>query len=327
MTDANRAITPTLLKQACAWRVRFNSGKVTPEQAMAFKEWCRQSPEHARAWQASAQAWQWISVGLENEQALQGAYDGHDQLVATQRSVRRQRRRFLVGGALSTGVLAGLAWYSPLDLWPAGDDYRADFFTRAGEQKHVQLEQGVSLELNTRTRISRIRHAENQSIEFLAGEAEILSLGSTLLVEVAQGQGQIRLDHAAMNLRIDRQQVSVTCLQGNIELQLAERHHLYQGQQLVYEKQQVLRRQPVALDEVRAWRTGVLNFVDCSLGQVIEEINRYRAGRVILRNAELAQRRVQLVVWLDDTEQAIAMISELYGADRLDLPGNIILLS
>lgn len=54
-----------LHEQARAWRVRLNSGKVTPDEAQAFKLWCQQSDEHARAWRETSATWSLLSDTLK----------------------------------------------------------------------------------------------------------------------------------------------------------------------------------------------------------------------------------------------------------------------
>ena len=47
------------------------------------------------------------------------------------------------------------------------------------------------------------------------------------------------------------------------------------------------------LAAISGWRRGVLEFNDVPLAQVVDEINRYRAGRILLMGDRLAGSRVQ----------------------------------
>jgi transmembrane sensor len=60
---------------------------------------------------------------------------------------------------------------------------------------------------------------------------------------------------------------------------------------------------------------------------VVEEINRYRPGKLILRNAELGRRLVQAQFSIATLDDVGRMISSAYGARITKLPGNIVLLS
>ncbi|NVI85263.1 iron dicitrate transport regulator FecR, partial [Janthinobacterium sp. BJB401] len=79
--------------------------------------------------------------------------------------------------------------------------------------------------------------------------------------------------------------------------------------------------------EANAWRTGALSFAGQPLADVVDEINRYRPGRVVLRNAELGRRLVRMRFSIGQTDGALAMIRDLYGAQMTSLPGGIVLLS
>ena len=79
--------------------------------------------------------------------------------------------------------------------------------------------------------------------------------------------------------------------------------------------------------EASAWRTGALSFAGQPLSRVVDEINRYRPGRVVLRNAELGRRLVRMRFSITQMDGALAMIRDLTGAQMTSLPGGIVLLS
>lgn len=60
---------------------------------------------------------------------------------------------------------------------------------------------------------------------------------------------------------------------------------------------------------------------DSSLAAVIERLNHYRPGRVVLANDALAQRQVSGVFHLDMLDAALASLTQELKMQRLDLPG------
>ena len=84
---------------------------------------------------------------------------------------------------------------------------------------------------------------------------------------------------------------------------------------------------PADSNAVLAWRRGLLLFNDTPLAQVVEELNRYRPGRIFLQSEELGMRRVQAQFSIDKLDVALALIRDLYGARLTYLPGNLVLLS
>ncbi|WP_241063830.1 FecR family protein [Achromobacter xylosoxidans] len=99
------------------------------------------------------------------------------------------------------------------------------------------------------------------------------------------------------------------------------------GQELRYDGQRVM--PPVAADTeaVTAWRRGWLVFDRVPLADVVEELNRYRRGRLVLLNSRLGRRRVQARFALAQVADAEQLIRDAYGAEVTRLPGGVVLLS
>ncbi len=120
----------------------------------------------------------------------------------------------------------------------------------------------------------------------------------------------------------------MTCIDGRVLVTVAgQQRSLEAGRQVVFDKsgvQEVVRADVV---NVSTWRTGRLSFDRTPLSEVIEEINRYRPGKVILRNEALGRTLVRMQLSLGSIDNALTMIRELYGAKVRNLPGGIVLLS
>ena len=78
---------------------------------------------------------------------------------------------------------------------------------------------------------------------------------------------------------------------------------------------------------VAAWRDGELLFQNEPLARVIEEVNRYRPGRIILVNEALGQRRFTAQFKLDRLEVVITQLKATFGARVVSLPGGVVLVS
>jgi ferric-dicitrate binding protein FerR (iron transport regulator) len=60
---------------------------------------------------------------------------------------------------------------------------------------------------------------------------------------------------------------------------------------------------------------------------MIDEINRYRPGMLLLLNRELGQRRVQARFSLDQLAGVALLIRDAYGVKFTELPGGVVVLS
>ncbi|WP_146012593.1 FecR family protein, partial [Janthinobacterium sp. AD80] len=221
--------------------------------------------------------------------------------------------------------VAVLALRPPLGAWPSLQELRADYRTGTGEQRQLALSRQMTVQMNTQTRINV---NAQESVELLAGEAEILASGARQPVSVQAGAGRLLAQSARFNVRHTDDAVCVTCLAGAVDVLWQQRRlTLDAGQQLVYDAQGMQAATRAAENEVSAWRTGALSFVGKPLADVVAEINRYRPGKVLLRNPELGRRLVRMRFSIAQTDGALAMIRDLYGAQMTSLPGGIVLLS
>lgn len=303
-------------QQADAWWARLRSADFTRADADALRAWCARSPAHARAWRELQRLWQAL------DPALQGM--APPPRAAVLAFPARPARRVFLGGALAAGV-AALALRPPLGAWPSLQELGADYRTATGEQRQLALSRQMTVQMNTQTRINV--HAQ-ESIELLAGEAEILASGARQPVTVQAGAGRLLAQSARFNVRHTDDAVCVTCLAGAVDVVWQSRRQtLDAGQQLVYDEQGVQATSVVAASDVSAWRTGALSFVGKPLAEVVAEINRYRPGKVLLRNPELGRRLVRMRFSITQMDGALAMIRDLTGADMTSLPGGIVLLS
>ena len=304
-------------REAAAWWARLRADDFTQADADALRAWCARSPGHARAWRELRQVWQALDPALTRAAAA-------PQRANVLAFPLRPGRRAFLGGALAAGV-AVLALGPPLGAWPSLQEWSADYRTGTGEQRQVALSQQMSVQMNTQTRIN-VRAAE--AIELLGGEAEILASGARQPVSVVAGAGRLLAQSARFNVRHTDDAVCVTCLAGAVEVVWQQRRQtLDAGQQLVYDERGVQAATAAPKGEASAWRTGALSFVGKPLADVVDEINRYRPGRVLLRNAELGRRLVRMRFSIGQTDGALAMIRDLYGAQMTSLPGGIVLLS
>lgn len=303
---------------------RLGSGRATPADVEATKQWGRQSPDHAEAlWQASL-LWDRLGCAGDNVLRRSGAALGGVQAAAPAPS-----RRAFVAGAAATAAAAYLVVRPPLDLWPSLGDVMADYHTATGETKDVSIPGDIRLSLNTATSIKLQKPADTiERIELLRGEATVTvgaQPGRELII--VAGAGEARARHAQFNVLHEQDATCVTCLQGEVEVRLGTASSVLRlGQQLRYGADGLGSATPADIGEVTAWREGLLIFHQRPLMDVVAEINRYRPGRVMVVNAELGRRVVNGRFRVDNVDGVMAMFEQIFGAKLTRLPGGIVLL-
>jgi len=122
--------------------------------------------------------------------------------------------------------------------------------------------------------------------------------------------------------------VSVTCLDGGVRVeQRGAAAVIGPGQQLRYGADGFGAVAAVDPDIATAWQQGILIFRSTPLAEVVDELNRYRPGRIILLNEALGRSPVSGRFRLDHMADIFVRIQDAFGASIRSLPGGIVLLS
>ncbi|KVN62346.1 FecR family protein [Burkholderia stagnalis] len=330
MTKAQADTAHDPLDEASAWLLRLRSGEAAPDDADAFARWCADRPQAAHLLRDTWGALRTAAAELAQEERTAAAWAN---VAKRERTIRTGRRAF-VGFA----VAAGASWLTlrpPMALWPSLADLAADYRTGTGEQRQVALAANVTVELNTQTRVDVLpASVAARGVEVVAGEAEIDAAappgGAAALrpVVVVAGGGRMQAAVARFNVRRTGAQVCVTCLSGTVALAHPRgARTLRADDQVIYDDRGMRPVSRVDPGAVSAWRRGMLVFNGVPLADVVDEINRYRRGKVVLRSAALGANRIQAQFPIARLDDVIDMVGRLYGAHVTRLPGNIVLLS
>uniref|UniRef100_Q07LL1 Putative FecR n=1 Tax=Rhodopseudomonas palustris (strain BisA53) TaxID=316055 RepID=Q07LL1_RHOP5 len=309
----------TLEREAYDWVMRFKTGEAGSADLAALRRWSQSSPAHLAAYDRISRAW----IGLG---AVAQDLAGGNSAVRFPRTAPVSRRA-LIGGALAASAAgAALALHPPLGFWPSWPEFAADFRTAIGEQRHVAIDD-VGIEMNTRTSIAlRPSAGATRRIELIAGEAA-MSIPREGVLMVEAGDGRVVATRARFNIRHDNRQVRVTCLDGDLRVECGgDARVLEPGRQVLYTDRGFGQAVAVDASAVTAWQGGLVIFRSTPISEVVEEINRYRPGRVILTNRDLGRRQLNARFRIAEIDQVVGQIEQIFGARATALPGGILLL-
>jgi transmembrane sensor len=312
-----------LSREASAWLRRLTSGAATGADLAALDLWREKSPKHDRAFAEAALLWEVAgdaaAMAVAENPGLAAMPDGR----------MLGRRGFMFGGfALAASVAAVGVVRPPLGLWPSLSEMKADFRTGRGEQRRIDVPGQVSLQLNTLTSVDVPPVAgAGTLIDLLAGEAAVVTEGYLSEVVVRAGAVRAGTVRGSFNVRKDGAAVCVTCLDGEVRVRTAQGSAvLSAGRQVAYEESGLT---PVATADsqvVAAWREGLLVFREVPLIRLIEEVNRYRPGKIVLLDQRLAQRPVVATFRLDRIDDVVTFVHQVMNVPTRVLPGRIVLL-
>ncbi|MBN5135988.1 FecR domain-containing protein, partial [Stenotrophomonas maltophilia] len=239
-------------------------------------------------------------------------------------------RRAFLGAAIAApaSLVVVAAIRPPLGLWPSVTAMAADFHTGTGERLQIAPLPQLKIELDTQSSLRRRADTQGEGFELVQGQAAIETQAGLRLALFA-GPGCVIADEGAVRLdvRNTHGQVRVTCLQGSARIEHPQgRLQLQTGQQTQYDERLSGVVTEAVASEVSAWTEGMLVFRRAPLREVVEEINRYRRGKVLLGESALARAPVSGRFRIDDPDAALEQLRLTMSLDLRRFPGGIAVL-
>ncbi|MDC8759662.1 FecR family protein [Janthinobacterium fluminis] len=321
--DSSTTTPAALQAQARVWLRTLTSGDVKPWDAEAFRRWLATSAAHKEAFYAVRQRWEQLRPGVG--ELLRSNAQAARQRQRSLHAAPSGRRAFL-GAAVGAAAVAGVAvLHPPAGLWPAPTEWGADFRTAVGEQSAVTLAGAVGVTLNTQT---SVRRQDDGGIDLLAGEAAVDLPAAGRPFAVTAGAGRSVGLSGRFEVRRLTGAVCVTCVEGAVRVEHpAGVRALRARQQLVYDAAAVGGAADIEPLALSAWRKGELVFSNARLAEVLDEINRYRAGRVVLLNEAVRNSRVSGRFVIKALDSALSQLQHNFDLRARALPGGLLLLS
>ncbi len=303
---------------------RLVSGEATIADVEDAKRWQAQSAKHAEAFAFASRLWGQLGPAGQNV-----LMRGGERLPVAAQQARSYRpsRRLVIGGALAACAAYAMV-RPPLQLWPSMSELAADYRTAVGEQRRVALAGGASMELNTRTSVAlRTSTDAGNGIELIDGEALIDTGGATSFTVIA-GNGRVSATGARFNVRHDGTISCVTCIAGEIDIhRLGATERLAARQQYTYGARGTGTAAAADPAAATAWQDGLLVFQRTPLAAVVDEVNRYRPGKIVLMNARLGERTVNARFRVQNVDEIMTLAQQVFGAKVTSLPGGLVILS
>lgn len=318
-----------LIDEAIEWLVLLRSGRATPADRARFSEWQALSPEHAEAVQAAKGLWGIMHRALEAEGLAVSHHDGYR---CAQPILQRWRQRWRLP-ALATAALLLLA--ASLHALHVTDLWLSDHYTGTGEQREIVLADGSRAFLNTDSALSleytgslrQVRLHRGQVLftvapeairpfEVIADGARVRALGTVFEIYKEPG-GEIRIIVQEHAVRIRRNGMDG----GGASVQVARGEELRWGAEGDLGKPQ-----SVNLQETSAWQRRKLFFKDRPLIEVVAEIDRYRAGAILITQSTLRDLKVSGIFPLDDPEAVLSAVQKALDLQVTHLSPWLVLL-
>jgi transmembrane sensor len=321
-------------RQAVTWVRKLVSKEMTPDDHAALRHWREGNPRHEAAFVRINRIWN--KMGAAGPAILEPAGDILKELDAFGQHSRLVSRRIVLASGVAAVAAASAAYGAtnpPLGLWPSLAEFNADYRTATGEQRNVTLDGGVAVNLNTQTSLAiRTATAGEQRIELISGEASFAPRPASRSLVVLAAGGTATATSGLFDVRYvahgEGSAVCVTCLDGAVEIQHGtQMGALQSGQRIQYDHAGLGKIVAVDPQVASDWRRGIVAFRDTPVPEAIDEMNRYRPGRIILLDSPLSKKRLSGRFRIDEMDQVLRQLERAFDAKLRRLPGGFVLVS
>lgn len=268
---------------AAVWFVEFRAGDVDAAGRRVFDNWIRSSPEHLRAYLELAAVWEESASlgGLHSEDLIAFARQEGNvvslDLVSPPPRRKAAAPRWLLAAGLALFVLSAavmLLWHS---------DRNPVYATTARERRVLRLEDGSSVELNSRSRIQVRFSPQQREVELLEGQA-LFQVAKDSHRPFVVSSDELRVRAVGTQFDVNRKTTgtTVTVVEGRVAVST---QLLSAGDQLTV-SDQTSRREPqhASAAAATAWTQGQLVLDSQTLAEVIEEFNRYSPRHLVVED-------------------------------------------
>lgn len=278
-------------RTAQAWVIRLTSGSALASDQAAARAWCEQAPEHQRAFVEARRVW-CLSAHLAEPR------------VATRPA---SRRIWAMGIAASMMLGVGLAWVQAMAL-------NADYYTGTSERRQVVLADGSHITLNANSAVDVDFTADGRRITLRKGEA-LFDVKPDPLRPFSVQAGALNATALGTLYAVRREgeYVDVTVRRGRVAVtEGLEKVTLGAGQTVGARADGLGPKQNVDVDKMLAWEQGRLVFELTPLSQVLEQVERYRPGIIMVRDPRLGALKVSGTFQLDHLDEGLATLEKVF---------------
>lgn len=293
MHDAHppRTVSARSLEDAGQWLLDLQDH---PERFEAFDRWLHSDEEHFEAWAQVNRAWESLD---------------HHTPTTRQQWPHPARRRLPILAAACVGATAVAAAL----LFNPG--WRTDYSTATAQTREVTLSDGSRLTLAPRSAVNVAFNDAVRQVTLVRGEVFFeVAHDSQKPFEVRSDDSVIRVLGTAFDVARHDNGLAVEVRDGTVGVNT--RYRLGAGQRLWIERNSgVATRSNMAASEVAGWIKGAQFFENASVAQVVEQLERYQRGWIVIQDPALANRRVTGLYDMRDTQRALRALVAPIGAE------------
>ncbi|WP_425055943.1 FecR family protein [Pseudomonas abyssi] len=310
-------------EQAALWFSRRSNGRLSTAEEAEFAAWLARSQQHAQAYADMQLLWD------DCDQLARPDVPAAEPVsVAPLAPRQRAPTAWLALAAtvlLAVGGLLGYQWRQlpQLELSASAGQH---------ELRELQLADGSEVTLNLGSTVQVRYYRDRREVSLIAGEAYFsVAPDADRPFLVDAGAGRVEVVGTRFTVRRSRSALAVDVEQGHVAVQPGREglalQQLLPGDSLEIDYQQgALRRSQLPTAEVGSWRDGLLVFRDRPLGELAQELSRYRGRSVQLDGAGLAARRLSGSLDIHQPERFVKALPQLLPVELIEQADGVLVL-
>lgn len=285
----NSSFGAEVAEQAVHWLIESQGDDFDARQQHALQRWLEADGEHQRAWAHIQQV----------NQRLRGVASPvvHATLQAPPSPARRRALKALLLLGVASAIGLAVQQHSPVP------GLLADYRSPVGQRRRLSLEDGSQLQLNTGSAAEVRFDSQQRLLRLVEGELQVEVVNDSRPLLLRSAEGVLRLDAGRFNLRQFSGFSQLAVYSGRASL---NGQSLLAGQQADFANAGWQAIAPLQADR-GAWVDGMLVAAQMRLADFLDELSRYRHGRLSC-SEQVANLRISGSYPLDDSERILQML-------------------
>jgi transmembrane sensor len=297
-------------EEAMDWLLRLKDEPQCRDHALGLETWLATSDVNRTAWRDALRTWDALGEVKPRHADLWPI-----RLPAHVEPPRRSRRAFATGAVLAMAAVVTLVLAAPSLLIRL----QADFRTETGESRVVTLADGTSVDLSADSAIDVDLTQEGRHVRLLAGQAFFdVAHDAKRPFTVDAGNARVVVLGTAFDVALDEEATTVQLARGVVGISgdggkrgVSE---MAPGDMATVDaKTGEISHVAVPIDEIGAWRGGLLFVNDVTIDSVIARLQRYHHAWIGVPDRTLGRQRVTGLYDLRDPDRALKALVQPHG--------------
>ena len=317
---SQKTTTDPIARTASDWVARSQQGLLSAQQQAEFAQWSAASPEHQHAVEQAEYAW-----------VLAGALRDDPEFSSNARKpMRTPVRRRLFSARWAAGLAAAAACCA---VWLGTDlplRLQSDYYSATGEAQEITLPDGSQVSLGSGSALVLRYDTQSRRVQLLQGEAIFKPAPVSVdepraFVVTAAGKNVKALGTEYVVRVLDDEKGWLGVLQHSVALTSevspdTSAEVVSEGQNVWFDQQGITPANLNVEDEI-SWRQGMLIFRREPLFKVVERLNQYRTGQVLVLGEELNNKQISAAVPVQDVDRFLQTLERELGAKSVSVAG------